>query len=75
MTMQITKFPSRWLRRIGVLVFVVAALLTVFFGLGTCGSFLLLRSAYEAGARGPAASELGWLSTMLPPRTEPLMQL
>ena len=49
MTMK-TSRRSNWVRGIAVGVVVVAALLTVLFGLRTYGSFLLLRSAYETGA-------------------------
>ncbi len=38
------------MRRIAIVVFVAAMAPTVLFGLRTYGSFLLLRSAYEAGA-------------------------
>jgi membrane protein DedA with SNARE-associated domain len=41
---------SKWARRIAVAVFAAAALPTALFGLRTYGSFLLLHSAYEAGA-------------------------
>src|SRR3990172_4520002 len=41
---------SKWVRRVAGVVFVIAALPTTLFGLRTYGSFLLLRSAYEAGA-------------------------
>jgi membrane protein DedA with SNARE-associated domain len=39
-----------WGRKVAVIVCIVATLPTVLFGLRTYGSFLLLRSAYEAGA-------------------------
>jgi membrane-associated protein len=56
-----TTSRSSWVRRIAVVVFAVAALLTVFFGLRTYGSFLLLRSAYEAGA--PMTSSIrAWMT-------------
>ena len=49
MTMQASP-RSTWTRKVAVVVFVIATLLTVLFGLRTYSSFLLLRSAYEAGA-------------------------
>jgi membrane protein DedA with SNARE-associated domain len=45
-----TSHPTNWLRRIAFLVVAISALLSVLFGLRTYGSFLLLRSAYAAGA-------------------------
>ena len=45
-----TSSRSKWVRRIAHIVFVAATVPTAFFGLRTYGSFLLLRSAYEAGA-------------------------
>ncbi len=52
---------SDWGRRIAAMLFVVAAVLAVFFGLRTYGSFLLLRSAYEAGA--PITSSIrAWMT-------------
>ncbi|MGB0085475.1 MAG: DedA family protein [Rhodomicrobiaceae bacterium] len=48
-------------RRIAAIVFLIAILPTVFFGLRTYGSFSLLRSAYEAGA--PMTSSIrGWMT-------------
>jgi membrane protein DedA with SNARE-associated domain len=52
---------SKWGRRIAAVVFAAATLSTVFFGLRTYGSFLLLRSAYEAGA--PMTSSIrAWMT-------------
>jgi hypothetical protein len=48
--MKRTEVRSSWVRRIAVVLFVAAALLTVLFGFRTYHSFLLLRSAYAAGA-------------------------
>lgn len=50
MTATQTTHPANRARRLAALVFFVAALPTVLFGLRTYGSFLLLRSAYSAGA-------------------------
>jgi membrane protein DedA with SNARE-associated domain len=59
-TKRTTSRPN-WIRRIAVLVIAGAALLTVFFGLRTYGSLLLLRSAYEAGA--PMTSSIrAWMT-------------
>ena len=41
---------STWARKVAVVTFILATLPSVLFGLRTYGSFLLLRSAYEAGA-------------------------
>jgi membrane-associated protein len=41
---------SKWVHRIAIIVFVAATMPSVLFALRTYGSFLLLRSAYEAGA-------------------------
>ena len=61
MTTKRTTSRSSWVRRIAIFVFAVAALLTVFFGLRTYGSLLLLRSAYEAGA--PMTSSIrAWMT-------------
>ncbi len=49
MTMQASP-RSTWVRKVAVVVFIIATLLSALFGLRTYGSFLLLRSAYEAGA-------------------------
>jgi len=49
MTMQVSP-PSTWVRKVAVVVFIIAMLQSVLYGLRTYGSFLLLRSAYEAGA-------------------------
>ncbi len=49
MTMQASPRSNRT-HKVAVVVFIVATLPTVLFGLRTYGSFLLLRSAYEAGA-------------------------
>lgn len=52
---------SNRLRRVALVVFLIAALPTVFFGLRTYGTFLLLRSAYAAGA--PMTSSLrAWMT-------------
>ena len=48
--MKQTSARSDLMRRIAIVVFVAAMAPTVLFGLRTYGSFLLLRSAYEAGA-------------------------
>lgn len=45
-----------WARKVAIVVFVMTTLPTVLFGLRTYGSFLLLRSAYEAGA--PSTSSI-----------------
>ncbi|MBI4273752.1 MAG: DedA family protein [Rhizobiales bacterium] len=50
MTPKQTSPRSKWVRQVAMIVFAVATLSTVFFGLRTVGSFRLLRSAYEAGA-------------------------
>jgi membrane-associated protein len=48
-------------RRIAVIVFLIAVVPTLLFGLRTYGSFRLLRSAYEAGA--PMTSSIrGWMT-------------
>ena len=48
-------------RRIAAIVFLIAILPTVFFGLRTYGSFSLLHSAYDAGA--PMTSSIrGWMT-------------
>ena len=61
MTTKRTTSRSIWVRRIAILGFAAAALLTVFFGLRTYGSLLLLRSAYEAGA--PMTSSIrAWMT-------------
>jgi membrane-associated protein len=52
---------SKRIRRIATVVFLIAILPTLFFGLRTYGSFRLLRSAYEAGA--PMTSSIrGWMT-------------
>ena len=59
-TKQITRKSNR-ARRIAAIVFLIAAVPTVFFGVRTYGSFRLLRSAYEAGA--PMTSSIrGWMT-------------
>ena len=50
MTTQSTAARSKWIRWIAILVFAASTLGSVLFGFRTYGSFLLLRSAYEAGA-------------------------
>jgi len=47
---------SRRIRRLALVLFVLVAFPALWFGLRTYGSFLLLRSAYEAGA--PATSSI-----------------
>ena len=52
---------SKWVRRIAAVAFVAAVLCAAFFGLRTYGSFLLLRSAYAAGA--PMTSSIrAWMT-------------
>lgn len=52
---------SNWTRRVAIIVLVITIFPTVIFGLRTYGSFLLLRSAYEAGA--PLTSSIrGWMT-------------
>lgn len=52
---------SRLTRRVALTVLVVASLTTLWFGLRTYGSFLLLRSAYEVGA--PRTSSIrAWMT-------------
>ena len=52
---------SARVRRIAAVVFLIAIVPTLFFGLRTYGSFRLLRSAYEAGA--PMTSSIrGWMT-------------
>ena len=52
---------SNRVRRIAAIVFLIATVPTVFFGLRTYGSFRLLRSAYQAGA--PMTSSIrGWMT-------------
>jgi hypothetical protein len=48
--MKQTSSRSDLMRRIAIVIFVAAMAPTVLFGVRTYGSFLLLRSAYEAGA-------------------------
>jgi membrane-associated protein len=56
-----TYYRSKWARRIAVVIFGVATLTTVLFGLRTYGSFLLLRSAHAAGA--PMTSSIrAWMT-------------
>ena len=55
MTMQ-TSPQFTWTRKVAVVVFVISTLPTLLFGLRTNTSFLLLRSAYEAGA--PSTSSI-----------------
>jgi membrane protein DedA with SNARE-associated domain len=52
----VARLPPGWARRVLVALAVVAALATILFGLRSYHTFLLLRSAYEAGA--PDASSL-----------------
>ncbi len=50
-----------WVRWMAAVVFLVAAVGSMFFGLRTYGSFSLLRSAYDAGA--PMTSSIrGWMT-------------
>ena len=52
---------SNRVRRIAAVIFLIATVPTVFFGLRTYGSFRLLRSAYDAGA--PMTSSIrGWMT-------------
>ena len=61
MTTKPTHLPSKWARRIGAIAFVAAMVSTAFFGLRTYGSFMLLRSAYAAGA--PMTSSIrAWMT-------------
>lgn len=61
MTTDSTYLRSKWVRRIAAVAFVAATLCAAFFGLRTYGSFLLLRSAYEAGA--PMTSSIrAWMT-------------
>lgn len=61
MTTNSTYLRSRLVRRIAAVVFVATTLSAAFFGLRTYGSFLLLRSAYEAGA--PMTSSIrAWMT-------------
>lgn len=56
-----TARKSNRVRRIAAIVFLIATVPTLFFGLRTYGSFRLLRSAYEAGA--PMTSSIrGWMT-------------
>jgi hypothetical protein len=56
-----TYLRSKWVRRIAAIAFVAAMMSAAFFGLRTYGSFLLLRSAYEAGA--PMTSSIrAWMT-------------
>jgi membrane protein DedA with SNARE-associated domain len=60
-TMKSTYLRSKWIRHIAVVAFAAAMLSAAFFGLRTYGSFLLLRSAYEAGA--PMTSSIrAWMT-------------
>lgn len=57
---QTIRNPNR-VRRIAAVIFLIAAVPTVFFGLRTYGSLRLLRPAYEAGA--PMTSSIrGWMT-------------
>jgi membrane protein DedA with SNARE-associated domain len=52
---------SKWVRRIAAVVFAAAMVSAAFFGLRTYGSFVLLRSAYQAGA--PMTSSIrAWMT-------------
>jgi membrane protein DedA with SNARE-associated domain len=57
-----TETPQiEWVRRIGAIAFVAAMVSAAFFGLRTYGSFMLLRSAYAAGA--PMTSSIrAWMT-------------
>jgi membrane protein DedA with SNARE-associated domain len=56
-----TRLQSKWVRRIAAVAFAAAMMSTAFFGLRTYGSFVLLRSAYEAGA--PMTSSIrAWMT-------------
>ncbi len=61
MTAKSTHLRSKWARRIGAIAFAVALVSAAFFGLRTYGSFMLLRSAYAAGA--PMTSSIrAWMT-------------
>ena len=47
---RVTRLPSGWARRVLIALAVVAVLATILFGLRSYHTFLLLRSAYAAGA-------------------------
>lgn len=61
MTAKSTHLRSKWARWIGAIAFAVALVSAAFFGLRTYGSFMLLRSAYAAGA--PMTSSIrAWMT-------------
>ena len=61
MTTNSAYLRSKWVRRIAAVAFVAAVLCAAFFGLRTYGSFMLLRSAYAAGA--PMTSSIrAWMT-------------
>ena len=61
MTTNSAYLRSNWVRRVAAVAFVAAVLCAAFFGLRTYGSFLLLRSAYAAGA--PMTSSIrAWMT-------------
>jgi membrane protein DedA with SNARE-associated domain len=60
-TVKLTPLRSKWVRIIAAVVFAAAMMSAAFFGLRTYGSFVLLRSAYEAGA--PMTSSIrAWMT-------------
>jgi len=46
----VTRLPPGWARRVLIVLAVLAAFATILFGIRSYHTFLLLRSAYEAGA-------------------------
>jgi membrane protein DedA with SNARE-associated domain len=57
----VIRLPSGWVRRLLVALAVLAALAAILFGLRSYHTFLLLRSAYEAGAPD-ASSVRPWMT-------------
>jgi membrane-associated protein len=57
----VIRLPSGWARRLLIVLAVVAALATILFGLRSYHTFLLLRSAYAAGAPD-ASSVRSWMT-------------
>lgn len=56
-----TKFQSRWTRRLALAVAVLAAASAILFGVRSYGSLVLLRSAYQVGL--PQSSNVrGWMT-------------
>ena len=61
MTTKPKHLESKWVRRVAAITFVAAMMSAAFFGLRTYGSFVLLRSAYAAGA--PMTSSIrAWMT-------------